>query len=102
MHGRAFGHSAVPKYILFLGLYVYYILCILSPITCKTRSDANLHFFPSIAGGQTQTCGYFWKNHFGPIKGQDISALRYVNLINSTNTSLSEYLIELCDVQDHQ
>ena len=26
----------------------------------------------------------------------------YVNLINSTNTSLSEYLIELCDVQDHQ
>ena len=26
----------------------------------------------------------------------------YVNLINSTNTSLSEYLIELYDVQDHQ
>ena len=61
MHGRAFGHSAVPKYILFVG-FVCPLYSILSPITCKTRLDANLHFLPSIAGGQTQTCGYFWND----------------------------------------
>ena len=75
MHGRPFGHSAVPKYFkytLFLGFYVRYILYYLHDadtsnlhLHSKTLSDANLHFLNSIAGCQTQTCGYFW-NDFVP------------------------------------